>query len=206
MALEWSSDKLKVLGIFVGPRDLECANWRPRLDAVTNVLSSWRQRTLSYGGRALVVNTLALSRFWYVASLIPVPDWVYAELLKLILNFFWAGKRDLVARAVVVQPPSAGGFSVVDPRLKVSSLHVQWVQRLVVSPKSWGSFFSYWCSVHLDLSVKDVLSFPLAFVLDSFPPFYRNLLTAWSSVDGTWSFPRAALVFAATSPFSRRPG
>jgi len=63
VALEWSSDKLKVLGVLVGPGDLECANWRPRLDVV---LSSWRQRTLSYGGRALVVNTLALSRFWYV--------------------------------------------------------------------------------------------------------------------------------------------
>ena len=91
VALEWSSDKLKVLGVFVGPGDLEDANWRPRLDAVANVLSSWRQRTLYYGGRALVVNTLALSRFWYVASLVPVPDWVYAELLKLIFNFFWGG-------------------------------------------------------------------------------------------------------------------
>ena len=88
MALEWSSEKLKVLGVFVGPGDLESANWRPRLDAVANVLASWRQRSLSYGGRALVVNTLASSHFWYVASLVPVPDWVYAEVLKLIFNFF----------------------------------------------------------------------------------------------------------------------
>ena len=62
-----------------------------------------------------MVNTLALSRFWHVASLVGVPDWVYAELLKLIFNFFWGDKRDLVARAVVIQPPSAGAFSVVDP-------------------------------------------------------------------------------------------
>lgn len=47
----------------------------------------------------------------------------------------------------------------------------------------------------------DVLSFPLAFVLDSFPPFYRALLTAWRFVDGSWSSSRAALVFAASSPF-----
>lgn len=88
VALDWSSDRLKVLGVFIGPGDLESANWRPRLDAIANVLSSWRQRSLSYGGRALVINSLALSRHWYVASLIPVPEWVYAELLKSIYKFF----------------------------------------------------------------------------------------------------------------------
>ena len=205
VALEWSSEKLKVLGVFVGPGDLESANWRPRLDAVANVLSSWRQRSLSYGGRALVINSLALSRFWYVASLVPVPDWVYAELLKLVFSFFWGGKRDLVARAVVFQPPTAGGFSVADPRLKVSSLLVQWVRRLAVSPNSWVSFLSYWCSVRLGFPVSDVLSFPLAFVLDSFPPFYRALLIAWRSVEGSWSPSRASFTFASSSPFHVAP-
>ena len=201
VALDWSSDRLKVLGVFIGPGDLESANWRPRLDAIANVLSSWRQRSLSYGGRALVINSLALSRLWYVASLIPVPEWVYAELLKSIYKFFWGGKRDLVARVVVVQPPSAGGFFVVDPRLKTTSLLVQWVRRLVVSPNSWSSFLSYWCSVRLGFSVLDVLSFPFAFSWDSFPPFYRALLFAWRSVDGAWSPSRGSLVLASTSPF-----
>ena len=201
VALNWSSDRLKILGVFIGPGDLECANWRPRLDAIANVLSSWRQRSLSYGGRALVINSLALSRLWYVASLIPVPEWVFAELLKLIYKFFWGGKRDLVARVVVVQPPSAGGFSVVNPRLKTTSLLVQWVRRLVVSPNSWTSFLSYWCSARLGFPVHDVLSFPFAFSWDSLPPFYRVLLSAWRTVDGAWSPSRGSLVLASSSPF-----
>ena len=201
VALDWSSDGLKILGVFIGPGDLESANWRPRLDAIANVLHSWRQRSLSYSGRALVINTLALSRLWYVASLIPVPEWVYAELLKQIYQFFWAGKRDLVARVVVVQPPSAGGFSVVDPRLKTTSLLVQWVRRLVVSPNSWTSFLSYWCSVRLGSSVHDVLSSPFVFSWDPLPPFYRALLSAWRSVDGAWSPTRGSLVLASSSPF-----
>ena len=64
---------IKVLGIFLGPGDLAETNWRPRITAVMNVLNSWHQRSLSYSGRALVVNALALSRAWYVASLIHVP-------------------------------------------------------------------------------------------------------------------------------------
>ena len=72
--LDWSSAKIKTLGVFVGPGDLAVDNWQPRIDAVEKVLSSWRQRSLSFRGKALVINALALSRVWYVASLIHMPD------------------------------------------------------------------------------------------------------------------------------------
>ena len=86
--IEWSSEFVKILGVFVGPGDVDEANWRPRITAVENVLNSWRQRSLSYGGRALVINALVLSRVWYVASLIHVPRWVGVELNSLVLSFF----------------------------------------------------------------------------------------------------------------------
>ena len=64
----------------------------------------------------------------------------------LALKFFWRGKRDLVARRVVVQPFCLGGFSVVDFQCKVLALHVQWVRRFVSSPSSWVSFMVFWFS------------------------------------------------------------
>ena len=88
---------------------------------------------------ALVINALALSRVWYVASLIHMPGWVHSELSKLIFKFFWKGKPDLVARVVVTQPTAAGGFSVVDIKSKVflflySGFDVSHLLRLVGSP------------------------------------------------------------------------
>ena len=144
--LEWTSEKIKVLGVYVGPGDLEKANWRPRNGTVENVLSSWRQRALSFRGRALVIGSLALSRICYVASLIHMPQWVHAELARLIFPFFWKGKPDLVAREVVTQPPTAGGFSVVDIKLQFSSLLVQWIRRYASSPSGWVTIFSFWFS------------------------------------------------------------
>ena len=79
---------------------------------------------MSFQGRALVINALALSHVWYVASLIRMPPWVFGELLRLVFSFFWKDKKDLVQRSVVVQAPSVGGFSVVDVKLKVQSLLV----------------------------------------------------------------------------------
>ena len=75
---------------------------------------------------------------------------------------------------------------MVDPRLKVSSLLVQWVRRLVVSPHSWASFLTHYVA-QLGFSLEDVLRYPLAFDFSSFPPSYCSLLTAWRLVDGTWS-------------------
>ena len=101
-----------VLGVHVGAGDLEEPIWRPHITAVENVLASWR-KPLSFRGRALVIGSLALSRIWYVASLVHMPKWAHAELAKVISLFFWRDKRDLVARVVVTQPSFVGGFSVV---------------------------------------------------------------------------------------------
>ena len=183
--ITWSSVKVKVLGVFLGPGNLEEDNWRPRITAVENALNSWRQRSLSYKGKALVINALALSRVWYVASLIHVPRWVSVELNTLIFKFFWSGKRDLVARRVVVQPSCLGGFSVVDFQCKVMALHVQWVRRFVSSPSSWVSFMVFWFSSRLAAPPHLVFSAPLCFSPDSLPPFYRSLLTAWRACKGS---------------------
>ena len=91
VSLDWTWNKIKVLGDFIGAGNLNEDNWRPRTNAVENGLSSWARRTLSYRGRALVINALALSRVWYVASRIHMPGWVPSELSKLIFKFFLEG-------------------------------------------------------------------------------------------------------------------
>ena len=152
VALDWSSTKLKILGVFLGLGNLEEDNWCPRVNAVDRVLKSWRSRVLSFRGKALIINALALSRVWYVASLIHLPAWVLKELSSLAFSFFWSGKRELVSRSVVVQCSLLGGFSVVDIRLKVHALLGQWVKRFASSPAGWVSFMSYWFKEKFDAS------------------------------------------------------
>ena len=203
--LDWSSGKIKILGVFIGVGDLEEANWRPRITAVENVLSSWRQRQLSFCGRALVINALALSRIWYVASLVYMPDWVLKELNTLVFKFFWKGKRDLVSRAVVVQPPLFGGFSVVSVKFKVWSLIAQWVKRFASSPASWTAFMVYWFSSCFGVTPLDVFSRPWDFDPRPLPRFYASLLLAWRSLDGSFSMACSSLVMGSSCPHSLTP-
>ena len=194
--LDWSSLKLKVLGVFIGAGDLVEENWRPRVDAVAKVLSSWRSRSLTFRGKALVINVLALSRIWYVASLVYMPPRILHELCTFVFNFFWSGKKDLVSRTIVVQSPLFGGFSVVD----VLSLLAQWVKRFASSCSGWVSFMSYWFDWCLSASAMDIFSAPSSFRLGHLPPFYKSLVLAWRELGGAFSVSRSSLVFGAADP------
>ena len=202
VALDWSPTKLKVLGVYLGLGNLEEANWRPRIDAVQNVLFSWKQRILSFQGRALVINALALARVWYVACLIHMPPWVLKELNTLIFNFFWKGKRELVSRSCVVQHSLFGGFSVINVKLKVFSLVAQWIKRYASSPASWTFFVAYWFRTRLNLSPLEVFSDPYSVVVRDLPPFYQSLVLAWRAVDGSYSTARSSLAMASGHAFS----
>ena len=200
VALDWNSTKLKVLGVFIGVGNLEEDNWRPRITAVDNVLKSWRARSLSFRGKSLVINALALSRIWYVASLIFMPPWVQRELSILVFSFFWSGKRELVSRSVVIQPSLFAGFSVVDIKFKVWSLLSQWVKRFASSPSGWVPYMSFWFKSCFDESPLKVFSDPFSFTPSLLPPFYKSLLIAWREVDGSFSVSRRSLVFGSLCP------
>jgi len=203
--LDWSSTMIKVLGVFIGFGNLEEANWRPRISAVENVVASWRQRQLSHRGRALVINALALSRVWYVASLVHMPPWVLKELNTLVFNVFWKGKRDLVARSVVVQPTLFGGVSVVSLKSEVWSLIAQWVKHFASSPSSWSVFMTYWFHSCFSATPVDVFSRPFDFDPGVLPRFYESLVLAWRLLDGSFSVGRSSLVMGSSSPHSLTP-
>ena len=202
--LQWSSDKIKVFGLYIGPGVSDEDNWRPHISAVENVLNSWCQRSLSLNGRALIVNSLALSRIWYVASLVHMPDSVLRELNTALFKFFWKGKPDLVSRSTISQHPFLGGFSVVSKQFKVQALISQWVKRYFLSPGPWSTLMSYFHSLFRS-SPFEVFSWPFAFAPERLPPFYKALLLAWRSLKGAFCASRASLVIGSFSSLEVYP-
>ena len=72
---------------------MEEANWCPRIDAVAKCVSAWSSRNLSYGGRALISNALALARVWYMATILPIPGWALGKLNRIIFPFLGRAKK-----------------------------------------------------------------------------------------------------------------
>ena len=160
----------------MGPGNLDDDNWKPRIAVVENTLSSWRQRILSFQGRALVINALAFSRVWYVASLIHMPPlgrWGTAEAG---LQLFLKGQEGYCCSSCGC--PGTLSWSVLGSKLKVQSLLVQWVRRFVTAQSSWSAFVHFWFHTVFNSSAVDVFSRPFPFSPRALPPFYQLLLLA----------------------------
>ena len=188
VVLQWSSTHLRCLGAAVGHGGLDKDNWDGRIESLRKVLVSWRQRSLSLSGKALVVNALALSGLWYMASVVHLPDSFLKQINSLVYPFFWSGKKDLVARDVVMQPLDSGGYNLVSTRLKVLSLHAIWIKRLSCYPSKWCAFFSFFVSRAYGASVDDILTDPAYYPPHLLPPFYASVLEGWALLGGHHDF------------------
>ena len=181
---QWTSSKIMVLGTFIGNGNLEEANCCSRVDAVAKCVSAWSSHNLSYGESALISNALALARVWYTATMLPIPGWTLGKLKRIIFPFFWKGKKDLVARAMVIQSRSCGGFGIVATHLKSQALLLQWIKRFWAASYGWRLFLVYWTQSVSRASPGELLASPFSFNLKRLPPFYAAVLDAWRAVDG----------------------
>ena len=86
--IRWSSSRVKILGVFISYDEMGEVNWRPRVEGFCRCIDAWRSRALSFSGRAVILNSLAPSKIWYVASVIAMPKSVLKELNTRIFNFF----------------------------------------------------------------------------------------------------------------------
>ena len=117
-----------------------------------------------------------------MATMLPIPGWALGKLNRIIFSFFWKGKKDLVASAVVIQSRSCG--EVVATHLKSQALLIQWIKRFWATSYGWRLFLVYWTQSVFRDSPGEVLASPFSFNLKRIPPFYAAVLDAWRAVDG----------------------
>ena len=172
--MQRSSSKLNVLGVCISYDEMGEVNFCRCTDA-------WRSRALSFSGRAVVLNSLAISKISYVASVVAMPKSVLKELntrilfIYLFIFFLWAaGKKDLVARIVLYHSKSQGGFSEVSVELQIHPLLGQWFRCFGVTPRAWVSLITSWCFDRFVVSPMSVLCQPSAYDIATPPTFFYH--------------------------------
>ena len=61
LGLSWVK-KTKILGIVFGSVNVECDHWELRLSKLDECVSRWKNRSLSFIGKVLILNILGLSK------------------------------------------------------------------------------------------------------------------------------------------------
>lgn len=183
--LSWSTSHITVLGASLSSVGEEI--WDSKIHEISTICASWQQRSLSFHGRAIVINSLALSKLWYLATNAVIPDKVIQPINQIIFRFVWNKKREWLARTSVTQPPRQGGLGVVDIAKKQLSLHFLWVKRFIQDPQApWSTFFhQYLTRAFPGRSIHEILLLPHPpkYAMDALPHFYRSVMTAWFSLE-----------------------
>lgn len=75
LGLTWVK-KMKVLGVCFGVVPVEQDNWASKVGKLKRAVNFWKSRSLSLVGKCMVVNVIGLSKFYYLARVLLVPEWV----------------------------------------------------------------------------------------------------------------------------------
>ena len=140
--------EIKVFGIYVQDsyRTMVKNNWDFRFTKFNNCVKNWLARNLpSLKSRVEVLKTFALSRVYYVASILPITKTMVKKFEAVIGNFIWKGRLLRVALAEIKNSNLMGGLNLVCLQSMSSSLLVsQFLRLLKSSDEKSIAHAAYW--------------------------------------------------------------
>ena len=74
--INWTDKPIKSLGIYVGNNNEETQklNWENKIEKMNKLFCAWGKRNLSILGKILIIKSLILPLFTFLASVCLVPD------------------------------------------------------------------------------------------------------------------------------------
>ena len=131
----------KVLGIAMGKSSDNFAEfWESKLQKLKGKLDIWRQRDLSFEGKALLIKSLAVSQILYAIEMKCVDKKIIQRAEKIIFDFLWSGKRSSVNRNICYLPRDKGGLGIPNLQTLVKVKRIRWIIRLLKedSEQDWS--------------------------------------------------------------------
>ena len=185
--INFTDKPIKVLGIYFGLNKEECdkLNWDSKMHKAKNLMKSWEKRHLTIMGKILIIKTLIIPQFTYIASVTLVSKERISELENEIYRFIWNGKRDKVKRQTLIADFERGGLNMVDIKSYFKALTTKWAQFLLKSkeenwtviPKFYLNYFGENLLIlHMNTDKKTLNSLPN---FQNLPKFYQEIILCW---------------------------
>ena len=153
--IQWvNATGLTVLGVTFFDDDLYTINhnWRTVLNKLAAKLAKLRYRSLSLRGKAIILNTLALSKVWFIAGFLHMPAWALKALEKQIFAFLWDDKKmEPIKRKTLYLPTNLGGLGILHPLLQHRALTLKYFFYItdIARQTTWLQFARYWMALRL---------------------------------------------------------
>ena len=77
--ITWTTDNLKILGVYFGTSNVEHANWIDRVAKLEKQINLWKSHSLSLKGKSQIINSIGASGLWYTATVLPMHTGIHSS-------------------------------------------------------------------------------------------------------------------------------
>lgn len=102
-----------------------------RLAKLKADIHTLQSRSLSIRGKALVANSLLLSRMWYCLRILPLSQQFINSIQSAIIQYLQGGTLPKVSFMTCCRPKKEGGLGVLHPMHHLNALQLRWIQPLL---------------------------------------------------------------------------
>ena len=148
--IKWNEDTgLKILGIHFFTDELQTQNfnWKLVIDKLKKKTDMLKTRNLSLRGKVVLLNSVTLSKIWYLSNVIQMPNWAFKIIEKTIFKFLWGDTgNEPIKRQTLYLPIHKGGLGLLHPKHQSEALRLKFFFKIVDPTKTelWIFYARYW--------------------------------------------------------------
>ena len=105
-------------------------NFKKTRIGIEKVLRQWRKRNPTLEDKIIIFKTLALSKFVFLAQVLPIPNQITTTIQRIQREFLWNSSNVKIIHESISNHLQNGGLKNVDISSKISSLQCSWVKKL----------------------------------------------------------------------------
>ena len=146
--ITWEQHGIKILGIKFHNDNLYMSNlnWSEAITKLQNKSNFLQFRYLSFKGKALLINTILLSKIWFLANIFIIPIWARKKINQIIHNHLWDTNSEPINRSTLSRTLDNGGLNILNISNQNQSLLIKRTLQ-ITNPNNndpWVFFARYW--------------------------------------------------------------
>jgi hypothetical protein len=95
LGISWTNEPIKCLGVWLGYDENKCneLNFEAWIQKCKKIINSWKQRNLTFFGKAIIIRSFIISQFLYTCGAMEMPDHYIKEIESVIFDYLWSGRK-----------------------------------------------------------------------------------------------------------------